>query len=99
MKVKNIDTETDEGLLKYHSLMQPDSPLFQELEKRFNDHLENSNPASELKDKYFSEDAIYTAKGAIQGAIEMIFEVMQEEDLKEININSELLDYEAIWQD
>lgn len=91
MIVKNIDIQTDEGLLEYHTLLQPKSPLFKEIEKKFNTYLDESND-SDLRDMYFSEDRIYSAKGAIQEAIEQIFEVMNENNLKQIDTNSPLLD-------
>ena len=47
------------------------------LKREFYLWLENSNP--EYEDMYFSEDAIYSVSGAIQGAIEIIDEELHEQ--------------------
>ena len=63
MIIKNLDTEKPEELQKYFEVKQPNSELFQEIEKRLNDYIEEAPPSLELKDKFFSNDAIYTFKG------------------------------------
>ena len=72
MKVFNIDSETICGqtALKMHNRL--DSPLFQALEGIFDKELEGDHNW-ELREMYFSEDAIYTKKGAIHGMIEHVF--------------------------
>ncbi len=55
-----------------------DHPVFQYVEKRFDDWIENSNPASENDEKYFGEDAIYTKRGAIEQALENLIDEAQE---------------------
>lgn len=92
MLIKNIDRESDKGLLQYRQLLRTDSELFQEVEKIFDDYIEGRG---ELEEMYFSDDAIYTKKGAIQQAIESIFDTMDEEGLKSIKLTDPLLDLEA----
>jgi hypothetical protein len=98
MKVHNFDRETIEGILKFTEIMQPDSLLFQEIEKEFNAWIEGSNPANEYMEMYFGDDAIYSKSGAIQDAIRQIFEVMDEEDLQFITTNDQRLDFDANFQ-
>tara|TARA_R110000868_G_scaffold12456_7_gene59537 strand:+ start:9566 stop:9874 length:309 start_codon:yes stop_codon:yes gene_type:complete len=54
------------------------APIFIAVEAVFSNWLKNSNPASEYYDMYYSEDAIYTTRGAIIGGIEAIIEYMTE---------------------
>ena len=99
MKVFNIDRNTEQGLKNYLALFQSSHPLFKAVEKEFNDWLDNSNPASEYSEMYFSEDAIYDKAGAIRGGIEQIFEVMDEENLPFIYLNDKRLDLTCAFAD
>lgn len=98
-KVYNIDTETPSGLDRYQALLQPDSDLFQELEKRFDEWINDAPSSSEYNEMYFSEDAIYDKRGAIHGAIELIFEVMKENNLPFIYLNDKRLDLTCAFAD
>lgn len=98
-KVFNINTATEAGLRAYRAHFHTSSPLFKAVEKEFNEWMDNSNPASEYHDMYFSEDAIYDKKGAIHGAIEQIFEVMNEENLPFIFLNDKRLDLTCAFAD
>lgn len=51
-------------------LSSPSHPVFQYIENKFWNWIESSNPASEYKEMYFGEDAIFEKRGAIVGAIE-----------------------------
>lgn len=82
-----IDTDNMQEAFKL------DSPIFKLCERLFWEFIETSNPADELEDKYFSDDAIYTKKGAIRGAIELIEEIAQEEN-KTTFITQQLLSYD-----
>lgn len=75
-----------------------DSALFMKIEEIFDTWLENSNPAGEYEEKYFGWDAIYSKKGAIWQAIDMIFDYMEEEELKVISIDHPSLDFWAIFE-
>jgi hypothetical protein len=99
MKVFNFNRETEAGLAKYQALKKTDSWLFQAVEKEFDSWIDSSNPSSEYEDMYFSEEAIYTKKGAIQGAIELIFEFMDEEKLPFVFLNDNRLDLTSAFSD
>ena len=93
MKIYNIDTETVTGSKRYDALMKTDSWLFQACEKIWNDWFDDAiKHNSEIEDMYYSDDAIYTKKGAIRGMIEQIFECMNEENLPFIYLNDNRLD-------
>lgn len=92
MIIKNLNTDNPAEEEKYLKHLNLDSPLFLEIEKRLNDFIENSNPASELKDKFFSSDAIYNFKDCIIEEIEGIFNTMNEENLDQINLNDPRID-------
>lgn len=79
--------------------MKTSSPVFKAVENEFNNWMDNSNPAMEYADMYFSEDAIYDKKGAIQSAIEQIFEVMEENNLPFIYLNDSRLDLDCAFAD
>lgn len=97
LKVYFIDTFTDSGAVKLNELLKTDSWLFQTVEKLFDKWIDSTNPASEYQDKYFSEDAIYTKKGAIRGAIENMMNEMAEEGVKWGYLNN--FDIEAAFSD
>jgi hypothetical protein len=59
-------------------LTAPSHPIFQYVEKRFWNWI-NGAPR-DVREMYFSEDAIYEKKGAIQGAIENAIEAANEEN-------------------
>jgi len=99
MKIFNINRETEPGLKRYQELMNTDSWLFLAVEKEFYTWIDNSNPANEYFDMYFSDDAIYTKKGAIRGAIEQIFEVMDEYKLPFIFLTDPRLDLSCAFAD
>lgn len=69
-------------------------PVFQFVEKKFNDWIDY-NASDDQKDMYFSEDAIFTKKGAIQQAIEAAHEEATEEKRP---VCMESFDYAAIFQ-
>lgn len=98
MKFYNINTETPAGLIAYKKAMQPDSLIFQEIEKHFNQWIENTNPASEYHEMYFGDDAILSKKGAIQEGINHLLEIMQEENLPFIYLNHPSIDFDAVFQ-
>jgi hypothetical protein len=70
------------------------SPVFQYVEKKFWDWIDSSNPASEYREMYFGDDAIYTKKGAIVGAIEAALELAVEEN-KPVSLHD--FDYDAVF--
>lgn len=98
MIIKNIDRETDAGWEEYQKHRNYDSPLFTNIENKFDDWIETSNPAGEYKDKYFSEDAIYDKGEAILNAIEEIFNYMNENELNQIDTDSPDLDIECFFE-
>ena len=91
MKVFNLNTETHQGLQTYLSLRKPESLLFLEIEKIFNEWIEGSNPAQNYEEMYFGDEAIYTKKGAIIGAIENIFDYMNEEKKPFVFLNDDII--------
>lgn len=70
----------------YLELQKTDSYLFLAIETMFNDWLDTSNPANEYYEMYYGDDAIYTKKGAIIGAIENIFDYMSYEQIKSVSL-------------
>lgn len=54
MLIKNIDRETDKGLLEYRKLLRSDSELFQAVENIFDDYIKGRG---ELEEMYYSDDA------------------------------------------
>ena len=71
--------ETFEG----PSEVSTDSTLFSKVEQLFNtwyDHNTQEGAPGEYKEKYEGEEAIYTKIGAIEQAIEQIFDVAHEQD-------------------
>jgi hypothetical protein len=80
------------------SLKNPEDPTFQAIEKMFDNWIEKSNPAMEYKEKYFGEDAIYTKHGAIEQAIDTVFEYLDQEDLNYVEINDLGLDLIAQFE-
>ncbi len=78
----------------YSKLSSLDHPIFLAVEREFWNWLNSSNPAMEYEDMYFSDDAIYDKKQAIQGAIEeMICEA--DETNKPVEIAS--FDFDAVF--
>jgi hypothetical protein len=70
------------------------SPIFQYVESKFWAWIDGCNPASEYREMYFSEDAIYTKKGAIVGAIEAALDEANEEN-KPVSLAN--FDYDAVF--
>ena len=70
------------------------SPVFEYVESKFWDWLNSSNPANEYREMYFGDDAIYTKKGAIVGAIEAALELANEEN-KPVSLSG--FDYDAVF--
>lgn len=97
MKIDQIDTYMQEGILAYEELSKTDSPLFKAVEAKFDQWIKESNPASEYDEKYFGDGAIASKKGAIREGIDMIFDVMTEEELTTIDINDKRLDWDAVF--
>lgn len=58
-------------------LSSPSHPVFQYVERKFWNWIESA--PKDVKDMYFSEDAIYDKRGAIVGAIENAVEEANEE--------------------
>jgi hypothetical protein len=98
MIVKLENTDTKQGLRARLAHWQTDSPLFLHLEGKFDKFIEKWGTHNELNEMYFSDDAIFTRKGAILQAIEHIFDVMDMEELTQISTESNLLDFESQWQ-
>ena len=78
----------------YSNAINLDSPIFLEVEKEFWKWLESSNPANEFEEMYFSDDAIYSKKDAIYGAIDELINSANEEN-KPILISS--FDFDAVF--
>lgn len=81
---------------KYNTVLKSDSSLFLFVETQFDNWIKNSNPANEYEEKYFGEEAIYSKKGAIEGAIEAVFDEMEENCKLSLDLNT--FDYDAIFQ-
>lgn len=92
IQIFNINRESDTGLKRYLDLMKPYSWLFRIIEAEFNNFMDANGDRNELSEMYFSEDAIYEKKESIRGAIEMIFEIMDEENLPFIFLNDRRID-------
>ncbi len=100
MKIYNINTESDAGYIRYKALKSSSSEVFKHIEQVFYKWLKDSNPANEYEAKYFdSEESVYNLRGAIHGAIEHIFEVMNEYNLPFIFTNDSRLDFDACFGD
>ena len=91
-KIYNIDRESDAGLATYLAHKRTDSLLFKAIEAEFDKWIENYKGGMEYSEMYFSEDAIYSKKGAIHEAIEMIFEIMDEYELGFIMLDDQRID-------
>jgi hypothetical protein len=98
MKIYRIDRETAAGEEEYQSQFNLESELWNCIENKFEDWIESSNPAGEYEQKYFSEDAIYDKRGAIQGAIEGIYEYLEEENIPCIDSEDHRLDIECFFE-
>ena len=89
----------DDSAYEYaQKIKDPGHPVFQAVEKMFDDWIEKSNPAMEYKEKYFGDFAIYSKQKAIEGAIDAALEYLYEEDLAFIDINSPKLDLIAQFE-
>jgi tetratricopeptide (TPR) repeat protein len=76
-----------------------DSPLFQDLERFFDEWLKDSNPASEYQEQYFGMDAIYDVAGAIEEAIEALIEYCEVKNKTRITKHSfDLADLAACFE-
>lgn len=78
----------------YAKLSAIDHPVFLAVEKEFWSWLDSSNPAMEYEDMYFSEDAIYSKKDAIKGAIS---EMMEEADETGKPVLIRTFDFDAVF--
>ena len=100
MKLYTTDNSEDAIFLRYKELIKTDNPVFQFIEKKVYKFIDDSNPANELHEKFFSDDAIYSIKYSVIACIDYIlFEVMPEYKLKVIDLNDSRIDYAAILQD
>ena len=97
MKIYNIDTETEKGEQEYLQHCKYDSPLFKHIEEKFDNWIEEPH-RKEYREMYFSDEAIYEKAGAITGAIESIFDTMNEERLNYIYSNDPRLDFESQFE-
>jgi len=95
MRIFNIDQETDAGYMAYKAMTKTDSPVFQAIEKEFDRWIEGRRDYEKM---YFSDEAIYTKKGAIIQAIDQTLEVMEEYKLKWIDLNDSRLDLWAAFE-
>ena len=93
MKVFNVDTETPQGLAAYQAHFKPDSPLFEAIEAIFDGWIRG-----EYEEMYFGEEAIYTKKGAIDQAIQQIFDYMRDENLPFVSLDDANLDLECSFE-
>jgi hypothetical protein len=75
-------------------ISNPSHPVFLEVEREFWAWLESSNPANQYEEMYFSDDAIYTKRGAIIGAIEELLNEAQETN-KPVLIKT--FDFDAVF--
>ena len=82
-------------VIEHH--LKTDAWLFKVVEQCFNNWIDGCNPASEMEEKYFSDEAIYDKKGAIIGAIELMFEEMKEANVRWGWLH--LFEYECAFQD
>ena len=76
------------------NLSDTSHPVFLAVEKEFWGWLESSNPANEYEEMYFGDDAIYTKKGAIIGAIEEMINEANETN-KPVLVST--FDFDAIF--
>ncbi len=92
-----FDRETIHGSAKYADMMKVDSKLFMLVEKEFDEWMEwISTNTKDYFEMYFSDEAIYSKKGAIQEAITAIFDEMEQE--KMVYIETKNFDFAAIFQ-
>lgn len=73
-----------------------ENPVFQHIEKQFDEWLKHSNPAMEYEEKYYGDEAIYTKRGAIAQAIENLIEEANESN-KPVNVKT--FDIECAFED
>jgi hypothetical protein len=78
----------------YSEVSRVDHPIFQAVENEFNNWIDNSNPALEYHEQYFSDEAIYSKKQAIQGAISEMIDEAQETGAP-VKISS--FDFDAVF--
>jgi len=95
MRIFNIDQETDAGYMAYKAMTKTDSSVFQAIEKEFDKWIDGRPDYNEM---YFSDEAVYTKKGAIIQAIDQALEVMEEYKLKWIDLNDSRLDLWAAFE-
>lgn len=99
MKIRNINREEESGRIRYNAQIQTNSTLFEAIEEEFDKWIDQSNPAMEYAEKYFSDEAIYSKKRAIISAIDHIYEVMDEEDVNFIYLNDCRIDLSSVFAD
>lgn len=78
----------------YNTLTALDHPVFLAVEREFWEWLESSNPANEYEDMYFGDDAIYSKKDAIKGAIA---ELIDEADETNKPVLIKTFDFDAVF--
>ena len=62
------------------TLCNPSHPVFLAVEKEFWDWIDSTNPAQEYEAMYFSDEAIFNKRGAIEQAIEDMINEANEEN-------------------
>jgi hypothetical protein len=87
-----VDGKVDEVFLDYDM----ESELFEFIENEFMDWIEH-NKGRDIEDMYYSEDAIYSKKGAITGSIEDIAYLMESENKKVLNLDKDESDLSSTW--
>jgi hypothetical protein len=74
------------------AMASPSNAMFQYVERKFWEWIESQR--KEVKEMYFSDDAIYEKKGAIIGAIESALEEATEENKP---VDMAKFDYDAVF--
>jgi antirestriction protein len=87
-----VDGKLDEILLPTNS----ESTLFQYIENEFENWIEDYE-GRDVVDMYYSDEAIYSKKGAILGSIEEISNIMVEDNLQTLNLDEDESDLTALW--
>ena len=75
-------------------LRKTSHPVFQAVETEFNKWIDSQD--TETKEKYFSEEAIYTVKGAIRDGIEYALDTLESENKPFMRVNE--FDFWEVWE-